>query len=192
MLENRLFHLSDVPRGCLGFGVETLSSVELNQLGADRDEHAGDQDGFRNAAVRGAVSLEGFARRRRVAVQVQAVVPVRAADQGQTVRALVVHHVVERCLQMLEQRARIVGVGVVGRFLVQDSEIACLFDIGRRTRDQPEGIVVEAAADRVIAFFGQRLVLVVTAAVPELCRCDIQDALAGALGNLMDEAQQIL
>ena len=93
---------------------------------------------------------------------------------------------------MLQQGAAVLGIAVVGGGLIQDAEVAGLLDVGRRAGNQPQGIVVEAAADVVVALFGEGLILVVAAAVAELGGGDVQDALPCALGNLMDKAQQIL
>ncbi len=54
------------------------------------------------------------------------------------------------------------------------------------------GSSVEAATDRVVAALGQRLILVVGAAVLELRGRDVQNALPGALGDQVHEAEQVL
>ena len=53
-------------------------------------------------------------------------------------------------------------------------------------------VVVEVAADLGVALLGQRLVLVVAGAVGELGRGDVEDALAGAAGDHVDEAEDVL
>ena len=175
--------------------VHALLLEDRHQFGADRHEHARDQHGFRHTVI-GRVGvgegLEALARGVGETVEVQAVVPVGAADQGQAMRALVVDHMVEAVLQVLQQGAAIVGVAVVGSRLIQDGEVAGLLDVGRCTGDQPQRIVIEAAADVVVALLGQGLVLMVAAAIAELGGSDIQDALTGALRDLVHEAQQIL
>ena len=128
----------------------------------------------------------------REAVEVQAVVPVRAPDQRQAVRAEVPEHVSEADRQVVEER-RLAARPVVERnLLVEDREVARLLEVGDRAEDEPERVVVEAAADVVVAALRERLVLVVAAAVRELRRRDVEDAFAGAFGNLVDEADEVL
>ncbi len=93
---------------------------------------------------------------------------------------------------MLEQRRLIVRIVVERHLLVEDRKIAGLFDVCGYAQDQPQRVVVEAAADVVVTALRQRLVLVVSAAVGELSGRDVDDALAGTFRDLMDEAEQIL
>ena len=58
--------------------------------------------------------------------------------------------------------------------------------------DQPGRVVVEAAADVVVAALRQRLVLVVGAAGRQLRRSDVEDPLAGPRRDHVDEAEQVL
>ena len=82
---------------------------------------------------------------------------------------------------------------IVERYwLIQDGPVAGFFEISRHAQHQPQRIVVEVAADGIIAALGQRLVLVIGAAVFELRGGNIQNALAGALRDHVDKAQQIL
>ena len=66
----------------------------------------GDEHRLGGAAGLVAGGLERLAGRVGEAVQVEAVVPVGAADERQAVRAEVLERVVERALEVLEQRAR--------------------------------------------------------------------------------------
>ena len=70
--------------------------------------------------------------------------------------------------------------------------VAGLAQVGVDAGDQPQRVVVEAAADVHVALFGQRLVLVVGAAVRELCGGDVQNTLAGAVRDEVHKAQQVL
>src|SRR5690606_12201425 len=65
-------------------------------------------------------------------------------------------------------------------------------DVGSHTQDEPQGVIIEAAAHSVISTFSEGLVLMVRAAVLELSRCDVENTLASALGDQMHEAEQIL
>ena len=48
-------------------------------------------------------------------------------------------------------------------------------------------VVVEAASDIEISFFGKRLILVVSAAVRKLGGCNIQDSFSGFVRDQMEE-----
>ena len=126
------------------------------------------------------------------AVQVQAVVPVRTSDQRQAVGAEVRFREVEAPAQMLHERLGQVRIIVKIHLLIQNAPVAGFAEIGVRAGDQPQRVVVEAAADREIPFLGQGLILMIGAAVRELRRRNVQDAFACPLRNHMDKAQQIL
>ena len=84
-------------------------------------------------------------------------------------RTEVVDDVVHRNLQVLEERDLSAGLVVEGHHLVEDGEVARLLDISHRTEDEPAGVVVETTANVVVATLGQGLILVIAAAVGELC-----------------------
>ena len=81
------------------------------------------------------------------------------------------------------------GLVVVRHRLVEDARVAGLLDVGGHAQDQPQRVVVEAGADVVVAALGERLVLVVGAAVGELRRGDVEDALARPLRDHVHEAR---
>ena len=128
----------------------------------------------------------------REAVEVETVVPVCTSDERQHVRTEVVDDVIHRDLQVLEEGDLRTGLVVEGHHLVEDREVARLLDIGHGAEDEPAGVVVEAAADIIVAALGEGLVLVVTATVGELRGSDVDDALTSAWGYLMDEAHEVL
>ena len=70
--------------------------------------------------------------------------------------------------------------------LVEDRQVAGLLDVGRDREHQPRRVVVEPGADVVIAALGERLVLVVRAAVGELRGGDVEDPRPGPLGDHVD------
>ena len=170
----------------------SASPADLLELPADIDEHAGDQHALGDPALSGLRRLEGFIRIDGVAVQIQAVVPVRPADQGKPVGSQVVDHVSEGTAQVLEETPHAVGIVVEGNLFLEDRPIAGLLEVGAGGQDQPERIVVEVSSDRGVASLGQRLVLVVGAAVLLLDGGHVQDPLSGSLGDLMHATQQIL
>ena len=58
----------------------------IGELAAGEHKQAGDENGFGNLAVLVGRGLEGLARRIGEAVQVEAIVPIGAADEGQAMR----------------------------------------------------------------------------------------------------------
>ena len=164
----------------------------FGKLVAVFDIHTGNKDALGNGSFARAGSLEALARRLAEAVQVQAVVPVCAADQRQTVRPLVGAQIAKAAAQMLEQRlCKAVVVVKINRF-VQNRVVARLAQVGVHGGDQPQRVIVEAGADVHVAFFRQRLVLVVGAAIGELGGGNVQNALPRAGGDQMHKAEQIL
>ena len=93
---------------------------------------------------------------------------------------------------MLVQRLLGTRLVVVRHWLVEDAPVARLFEIGGNADNQPVRIVVEVAADVVVAALGERLVLVIRAAGSELRGRQVDDALAGARRVHLDESQQVL
>ena len=190
--KHRLLH------GCLagsdgvGLLLPAIQAAQRLVIRTDAHKHARDEQRFRHAGLEVGRGLEALARGLGEAVEVQAVVPVGAADQRQAVRPQVLQRVVEAAPQMLHQRLGQRFVVVKGHHLGEDGHIARLLDVGRGAEDQPQRVVVEAGADVEVAALGQRLILVVCTAVRELRRRDVQQAFACARGNQMHKAQQIL
>ena len=92
---------------------------------------------MKTLSATGAGDLEALARMLGEAVQVQAVVPVGAADEGQTVGAEVGAGEVEAAAQMLHQRLSLALIVVKGHGLVEDAVVAGLAQISGGARDQP-------------------------------------------------------
>ena len=154
--------------------------------------HAGNEDAFGNSRVIIGHRLEAFARRGGEAVEVQAVIPVCPADERQAMGTPVCSRIVEGAAQMLKQRLCKGGIVVKVHLLIQNAEIARFLYIGTDRADQPERIIIESAAYTHIAPLGQRLILVIGAAIRELRRGHIQNPLPCPVRNQMDEAQEIL
>ena len=175
------------------FVVFTQAAAQLHVVASAYHEQAGNHQRFCLAAFRLVFrGLEGFIRVPGEAVQVQAVVPVGTADEGQHVGAEVLDDVVEGDAQVLEQRHFRTFFVVEGDGLIQDTEVSRFLDVCHRTEDKPHGVIVEAAADVVVAAFGQRLVLVVASSVGELGRSYVDDSFAGSFRYLMHEAHEVL
>ena len=107
-------------------------------------------------------------------------------------RPQVLDHMIERALEVLEQRRHALGIVVERHLLVKNAVVARLFDVRGDAENEPQRIVVEARTDVVVPALGERLVLVISAPVCELGRGDVDDALAGPLGDEVHEAQQVL
>ena len=102
------------------------------------------------------------------------------------------HREAEAAAKMLHQRLRERRVVVERDGLVQNRPVPRLTQIRVRPGDQPQGIVVEAAADIRIAPLRQGLILVIGAPVRKLRRGYIENALTGAARYHMDKAEEIL
>lgn len=75
---------------------------------------------------------------------------------------------------------------------VQNGPVARLAEVGVRSGNEPQRVVVKAAAHSQVALLGQGLVLVIGAAVGELGGGNVQDAFPRPPGDHVDEAQQVL
>ena len=98
----------------------------------------------------------------------------------------------EAALKVVIERRFRTGLIVVRDGLVEDAPVSGLLQISRDADDEPMRIVVEAAANIVVAALGQRLVLVVGAAGGQLRGGQVEDAFAGARRRHVDKAEQIL
>ena len=90
---------------------------------------------------------------------------------------------------MLHEGRRIVLIAVKRHAFLQNRPVACFAQVCVCTGNEPERVVVEAAADGQVAFLCERLVLVIGAAVRELRGGDVENALSCAPGNDMDKAK---
>jgi len=108
------------------------------------------------------------------------------------VRTEVVDDMIHRYLQVLEECHLRAWLIVEGHHLVEDREVACLLDICHSTEDEPAWVVVESAADIVVASFGEWLILVIASAIRELCGGDVDDTLTCTRGYLMNESYEVL
>ena len=187
-----LLHGINVLAGGSGLLGQIQMVAQLGVFVAVLDEHTGNEYAFGYGTFAGAGDLEALARVLGEAVQVQAVVPVGAADQRQTVGTQMGAGKVEAAAQVLHQGLRLGGVVIKGHLLLQNGPVAGLPQVGSSTGNEPQRVIVEAGADIPVAFFGQGLVLVVGAAVLKLGGGDIQNALPGTGGDDMHKAQQIL
>ena len=93
---------------------------------------------------------------------------------------------------MIHQRSNYAHIVVKRNHLGQDGGITGLSYVSTGTCNEPQRIIVEAAANIGVALLGQRLVLMVSAAVLELGGSDIDDTLSCTIRDQMYEAEQIL
>ena len=191
-IQRRRFNLRDRFLRLIRFLVQAEVAADAYIGSAILDKHTRNEHALRHGSLAGPGDLEALSRVLREAVEVQAVVPVRAPDQRQAVRAEMCLCKIEAPAQMLHERFGQLRIVVEVDLLVQDAPVTGLAKIGVRPGNQPQRVVVEAAADRQIPLLGQGLILVIGAAVRELRRRDVQDALTRTLRNHMDKAKQIL
>ena len=156
------------------------------------DEHTRNEHRLRNRAFTGAGSLERFTGVFGEAVEVEAVVPVGTAYERQAVGTFMGDGITDAAPQMLHKGHGLTFVVIEGDGGTQDGIVPCLAQVCADSGDQPERVIIEAAAYVCVAFFGQGLILMVGAAVGELCRGDVDDPFAGTLRDQMHKAQEIL
>ena len=101
---------------------------------AGQHEQAGDEDGLGHFAVLVGRGLERLARRVGKTIQVQAIVPVGAADERQAVRTDAFERVIETAAQVLVKR--LLGAGFVLELhrLVENAPVAGFLEVGARRR----------------------------------------------------------
>ena len=126
------------------------------------------------------------------AVEVQAVIPVRTADERKPVRPPVLRREAERAGQMFKESRSGGQIVVVRNHLVQNRCVTGLAQIRGCSRDEPQWIIVEAGADVCISLLCERLVLMVRGAVLKLRGCDVYDSLTRPLRDQVDKAEEIL
>ena len=177
---------------CFRFFLQPEMAAQFRIGAAVLHKHAGDEHAFGDRPFARSGHLEALAGVFGEAVEIEAVIPVGTADQRQPVRTQMLHRVVEAAAEMLHERLRKREVAVKRHGFLQNGVVPRLTDVGVGSGNQPKRIVVEAAADRHVAFFGQRLILMVGAAVRELRGGDVQDSLSRSLRDHMHKTEQIL
>ena len=189
---NGLLHVADSIPYSFGFRIQPLGLADFGIFPAVQHEHTTDEHRFCHGALGGTGGLEALPRLLAEAVQVQAVVPVGTANQGQTVGTGVGHGEAYAAAQMLHQGHFRAGDIVEGGGVIQDGKVPGLRQIGMGGSHQPQGVVIKARANVVVAPLGQGLVLVIGRAVRPLDGGNVDDSLPGTVGCHVDEAQQIL
>ena len=188
-----LYHLIDMALRTVGLLIISETATQLDIVLTVDDKLTGNHQRLCLRAFRFVFGgLERFVGVIGETVEIQAVVPVRTTYEGQTVRTEIVDHMVKRHFQMVEQRDFRTRLIVEGDRLGENRHVAGLLDIGDGSEDKPHRVIVETAADVVVAALCERLILVVTSAVGELGGSDVDDAFACPLGNLMDKPDEIL
>ncbi len=165
---------------------------DRGELVRRQDEEAGDEDRLGDPAAPVLGGLERLSGRLREAVQVEAVVPVGAADERQAVRPSAFEGVADRSPEVLVERALAARLVVERHGHLQDRGVARLLQVGGHGQDEPGRVVVEPGAHVVVAALGERLVLVVGAAARKLGCRQVQQPLAGARRDHVDEAEHVL
>ena len=107
-------------------------------------------------------------------------------------RSQVINDVIEGYVEMLEHRVLAFRIVIERNVCIEDRPVACLLDVSRNGEDHPERVVGEVAADVCVTLLCKRLILVIASAVAELCGSDIDESLSCTLGDLVNEAEDIL
>src|SRR5471032_2776343 len=100
--------------------------------------------------------------------------------------------VAEASLKVLVKRLLRARLVVIRNRFVENAPVAGLLQVCGHADDEPMWIVVESAANIVVAPLGERLKLMIGTTVGKLCRCQINDSLPCALRHHMHKAQQVL
>ena len=191
-IQDDLFHVLDQAADLLRFLRKSPMPAQVCIFQSVFDKHARNEDALRDRPLAGAGRLEALSGSCGEAVQIQAVVPVGAADLGQSVGSPVVGCIPEAPAEVLHQ-GRFVGVtGIKGTHFIQNTEVSGLLDIGGGRRDQPEGVIIKAAADAGVAPLGEGLILVISASVLELGIGNINDTLSRPLRDQVDKTKEVL
>ena len=98
----------------------------------------------------------------------------------------------ETLSQMVEESSFVIFVVVIGAHFIQDREIPGFSEISSDSCDKPQRVIVETSADRTVAAFGKRLILMISASVRELGIGDIDDPFSCAGRDQVYETKQIL
>ena len=110
-------------------------------------KHACDEHGLRHGSLAGAGDLEALAGMCGEAVEIQTVVPVGPADERQLVRPEMREGIAEAAAQVLHEGRCVLCVAVKCDAFVQNRPVARLAQVCVHACDEPERVVVEAAAD---------------------------------------------
>ena len=172
-----LLHGLNALAGSGRFLIQMQVVAQFGVLPAILDEHTGDEHALGYRTLAGAGDLKALTRVLGEAVQVQAVVPVGAANERQAVGAKVRNGEVEAAAQMFQQRLGLGLVIIERHLLIQDAPVSGLPQVGGSAGDEPQRVVVEASADVAVSLFGQRLILMVSTAILKLGGRNVQNAL---------------
>ncbi len=192
VLMDGLVHLLRFRAIAFRFVLMTAMLGNRRQFFSCEHEQARDKDRLGGLTFFVRSGLERLAGCIGEAVQVEAVVPVGATDERQSMRPQAVYRVLEAALQVLVERLLGAWFIVVGNRFVEDAPIARFLDIGGHADDQPVRIVVEVAANVIVPALGERLILMIGAAGWQLRRGEVEDTFPRARWHHVHEAQQVL
>ena len=100
--------------------------------------------------------------------------------------------VFEALSQMIEKRSLVLFVVIICAQFIENAEIACLSQICSHSGYEPQRVIVEAASDRTVAAFCQRLILMVCASVGELGVGYIYDPFSCACRDEVYKTEKVL
>ena len=137
-------------------------------------------------------SLERFIRIVRKAVEIQAVIPVRAPYERQAMRAKISPRIFKTYEKVLKKRLFRARDIVERNHFIQNREIPRLLKISHSPENKPERVIVESSSYVIVPALGKRLILMIASPVRKLRGCDVQYAGAGTRGNLMNKPDKVL
>ena len=126
MLANRGLHLQNFSQIAGGFGGQAAMARNASEFTAGQYEESGDKDGFGDLAVLVGRGLERLSRRIGEAIQVQAIVPIGAANKRQAVGAKTVERVAKAALEVLVERFFRARRIIVRHEFIEDVPVAAL------------------------------------------------------------------
>ena len=198
VLHDVVLHLVNSSLSLVSSCIVALQTAHSNIFRTCIGEQSSNHNRFCNlgilvfAVLRRSRSLEGFARFRREAGQVDAVVPVCTHCQRQAVRANIFKYMIEALFEVIHHGLCLVFIVVIRNLCIQNAVVAGFLDVSCNRQNHPQRVIGEVAADFVVALLGERLILVIASAIFKLGRSEVDQTFSCTIRNLVNEAQQVL
>ena len=93
---------------------------------------------------------------------------------------------------MVKEGLSELGIILIIYHFIKNVVVACFLDVCSCGKDHPQGVIVEVCTCGIIALLGKGLILVVVSAILKLSSGDIKYSLSCSLGDLVNEAEDIL
>jgi hypothetical protein len=116
-----------------------LRPGDRRHLAGGEDKEPGNHEGFGHAARSACSGLKGLSGRLGKDVEVEAVIPVCAADERESVGAEAIEGVLEAALEVVGEGLFCARPVLVDDRFVEDAPVTGLFQIGGDAEDEPSG-----------------------------------------------------